>query len=52
MRLYKLQNQTQNFELKRRRASKLKKFLVIILGALLVLSFAASAFAIHAEIPA
>lgn len=52
MRLYKLQNQTLNFELKRRRASKLKKFLAIILGALLVLSFAASAFAIHAEIPA
>jgi len=29
----------------------LKKFLAIILGALFVLSFAASAFAIHAEIP-
>lgn len=31
--------------------SKLKKFLTIVLGALFVLSFAASAFAIHAEIP-
>jgi len=30
----------------------LKKFLAIILGALFVMSFAASAFAIHAEIPA
>ena len=30
----------------------MKKFLAIILGAFLVLSFAASAFAIHAEIPA
>jgi hypothetical protein len=38
-------------QLQRRRVSKLKKFLVIILGAIFVLSFAASAFAIHAEIP-
>lgn len=30
----------------------MKKFLTIILGALFVMSFAASAFAIHAEIPA
>ncbi|MFI5295055.1 MAG: alginate export family protein [Thermodesulfovibrionales bacterium] len=30
----------------------MKKFLAIILGAIFVLSFAASAFAIHAEIPA
>lgn len=36
----------------RRRDSTLKKFLAIILGALFVMSFAASAFAIHAEIPA
>lgn len=35
----------------RRRDSTLKKFLAIILGALFVMSFAASAFAIHAEIP-
>lgn len=41
-----------NFQLQRRRVSKLKKFLAIILGAIFVLSFAASAFAIHAEIPA
>ncbi len=41
-----------NFQLQRRRVSKLKKFLAIFLGALFVLSFAASAFAIHAEIPA
>src|SRR5512139_2293862 len=40
-----------NFQLQRRRVSKLKKFLAIILGAIFVLSFAASAFAIHAEIP-
>jgi len=40
-----------NFQLHRRRVSKLKKFLAIILGAIFVLSFAASAFAIHAEIP-
>src|SRR4030066_2142394 len=30
----------------------LKKYLALILGVLFVLSFAASAFAIHAEIPA
>lgn len=41
-----------NFQLHRRRVSELKKFLAIILGAIFVLSFAASAFAIHAEIPA
>ncbi len=40
-----------NFQLQRRRVSKLKKVLAIILGAIFVLSFAASAFAIHAEIP-
>lgn len=40
-----------NFQLHRRRVSKLKKFLAIILGAIFVLSFAATAFAIHAEIP-
>jgi hypothetical protein len=40
-----------NFQLQRRRVSKLKKFLAILLGAIFVLSFAASAFAIHAEIP-
>src|SRR5512135_316502 len=40
-----------NLQLQRRRVSKLKKFLAIILGAIFVLSFAASAFAIHAEIP-
>jgi hypothetical protein len=41
-----------NLQLQRRRVSKLKKFLAIMLGAIFVLSFAASAFAIHAEIPA
>src|SRR5512135_638050 len=39
------------FQLLRRRNITLKKFLAVILGALFVLSFAASAFAIHAEIP-
>jgi hypothetical protein len=36
----------------KRRASKLKKLLAIVIGALFVLSFASSAFAVHAEIPA
>jgi hypothetical protein len=39
------------FQLPRRRNSTLKKIFAIVLAALFVLSFAASAFAIHAEIP-
>jgi hypothetical protein len=39
------------FQLSRRRNSTLKKIFAILLAALFVLSFAASAFAIHAEIP-
>jgi hypothetical protein len=39
------------FQLLRRRNSTLKKIFAIFLAALFVLSFAASAFAIHAEIP-
>jgi hypothetical protein len=39
------------FQLPRRRNSTLKKIFAIVLGVLFVLSFAASAFAIHAEIP-
>jgi hypothetical protein len=39
------------FQLPRRRNSTLKKIFAILLAALFVLSFAASAFAIHAEIP-
>lgn len=35
----------------RRRVRKLKKYFALILGVLFVLSFAGSAFAIHAEIP-
>jgi hypothetical protein len=42
---------SSGFQLPRRRNSTLKKIFAILLAALFVLSFAASAFAIHAEIP-